>query len=54
LLRGDSLADTGPLASLIARHVDGAVAARVFLNAGVYRWSFVRERANLGPGREDV
>jgi hypothetical protein len=35
-------------------HVDGAVAARVFLNAGVFRWSFVRERAKLGPGREDV
>ena len=35
-------------------HVDGAVAARVFLNGGVFRWSVVRERAQLGPGREDI
>jgi hypothetical protein len=35
-------------------HVDGAVAARVFLNGGVFRWSVVRERAALGPGREDI
>ena len=35
-------------------HVDGAVAARVFLNGGVFRPSVIRERAGRGVGREDV
>jgi len=35
-------------------HVDGAVGAHVFLNGGVFRPSLVRERAGLGPGREDI
>ncbi len=35
-------------------HVDGAVAAHVFLNGGVFRWSIIRERAGLGPAREDI
>ena len=35
-------------------HVDGAVAARVFLNGGVFRPSIIRERAGRGAGREDV
>ena len=35
-------------------HVDGAVAAHVFLNGGVFRPSLIRERAGLGPGREDI
>ena len=34
-------------------HVDGAVAAHVFLSGGV-RPSLIRERAGLGPGREDI
>jgi hypothetical protein len=35
-------------------HVDGAVAATVFLNVGVFRPSLIRERAGLGAGREDI
>ncbi len=35
-------------------HVDGAVAAHVFLSGGVFRPSLIRERAGLGPGREDI
>ena len=35
-------------------HVDGAVAATVFLNVGVIRPSLIRERAGLGAGREDI
>jgi hypothetical protein len=35
-------------------HVDGAVAANVFLNGGVFRPSIIRNRAGLGPGREDI
>jgi len=35
-------------------HVDGAVAAHVFLNGGVFRWSIIRERTGLGPAREDI
>jgi hypothetical protein len=35
-------------------HVDGAVAATVFLHGGVFRPSFIRERAGLGVGREDI
>jgi hypothetical protein len=35
-------------------HVDGAVAARVFLTGGVFRSSILRERAGRGVGREDV
>ena len=35
-------------------HVDGAVAATVFLHAGVFRPSLIRERAGLGAGREDI
>jgi hypothetical protein len=35
-------------------HVDGAVAATVFLHVGVFRPSLIRERAGLGAGREDI
>jgi predicted acylesterase/phospholipase RssA len=35
-------------------HVDGAVAATVFLNGGVFRPSLIRERAGRGVGREDI
>jgi Patatin-like phospholipase len=35
-------------------HVDGAVAATVFLHGGVFRPSLIRERAGLGAGREDI
>lgn len=36
-------------------HVDGGVGARVFLNAGVFRGSVVRDRGgNGGVGREDI
>jgi hypothetical protein len=35
-------------------HVDGAVAATVFLNVGVIRPSHIRERGGLGTGREDI
>jgi len=35
-------------------HVDGAVAANVFLNGGLFRPSILRERAGRGAGREDV
>ena len=35
-------------------HVDGAVAATVFLHGGVIRPSLIRERAGLGVGREDI
>ncbi|HTO47586.1 MAG TPA: patatin-like phospholipase family protein [Burkholderiales bacterium] len=35
-------------------HVDGAVAARVFLSGGVFRFSAIRERAGRGVGREDI
>jgi hypothetical protein len=35
-------------------HVDGAVAATVFLNGGVFRSSILRERAGRGPGREEI
>jgi predicted acylesterase/phospholipase RssA len=35
-------------------HVDGAVAANVFLHGGVFRPSVVRTRGGHGEGREDV
>lgn len=35
-------------------HVDGAVAAQVFHNGGLFSASVVRERAGHGPGREEV
>jgi len=35
-------------------HVDGAVAATVFLHGGVFRPSLIRERAGRGAGREDI
>jgi len=36
-------------------HVDGGVGARVFLNAGVFRGSVIRERGGQGGrGREDI
>ncbi len=35
-------------------HVDGAVAATVFLNAGVFRPSRLHERAGRGVAREDI
>jgi hypothetical protein len=35
-------------------HVDGAVAATVFLNAGVFRPSLIHERAGRGAAREDI
>jgi hypothetical protein len=36
-------------------HVDGGVGARVFLNAGVFRGSVIRERGGQGgKGREDI
>jgi hypothetical protein len=35
-------------------HVDGAVAATVFLHGGVFRPSLIRERAGLGAGREYI
>jgi predicted acylesterase/phospholipase RssA len=35
-------------------HVDGAVAATVFLNVGIIRPSHIRERGGLGTGREDI
>jgi hypothetical protein len=35
-------------------HVDGAVAATVFLNAGVFRPSLSHERAGRGTAREDI
>ncbi len=36
-------------------HVDGGVGARVFLNAGVFRGSVIRERGGHGgKGREDI
>jgi predicted acylesterase/phospholipase RssA len=35
-------------------HVDGAVAANVFLSGGVFRFSLVRSRGEHGPGRESV
>jgi len=35
-------------------HVDGAVAATVFMHGGVFRPSLIRERAGLGAGREDI
>jgi predicted acylesterase/phospholipase RssA len=35
-------------------HVDGAVAANVFLSGGVFRFSLVRGRAGHGPGRSSV
>ena len=35
-------------------HVDGAVAATVFLHSGVFRPSLIRERAGLGAGREEI
>lgn len=35
-------------------HVDGAVAANVFLSGGVFRFSLARERAGVRPGRESV
>jgi hypothetical protein len=35
-------------------HVDGAVAATVFLNAGVFRPSLSHERAGRGTAREDT
>ncbi len=36
-------------------HVDGGVGARVFLNAGVFRASVIRERGGQGgQGREDI
>ena len=35
-------------------HVDGAVAATVFLHAGVFRPSLIHERAGRGAAREDI
>jgi predicted acylesterase/phospholipase RssA len=35
-------------------HVDGGVGARVFLNAGLFRGSVLRERGGAGLGREDI
>jgi hypothetical protein len=35
-------------------HVDGAVAARVFLNGGVIRPSLIRDRGGRGAGQEDI
>jgi predicted acylesterase/phospholipase RssA len=35
-------------------HVDGAVAARVFLTGGVFDSSVIRSRAGRGPGRESI
>jgi hypothetical protein len=35
-------------------HVDGFVAANVFLNAGVFRPSLIHERAGRGAAREDI
>lgn len=35
-------------------HVDGAVAARVFLTGGVFDATMVRNRAGRGPGRETI
>lgn len=35
-------------------HVDGAVAAHVFYNGGLFRASVVRERTGLSPAREDI
>jgi len=35
-------------------HVDGAVAARVFLNGGVFSPEMIRTRAGRGPGREHI
>ncbi|MCC6610534.1 MAG: patatin-like phospholipase family protein [Burkholderiales bacterium] len=35
-------------------HVDGAVAARVFLTGGVFDTAVIRSRAGRGPGREAI
>jgi predicted acylesterase/phospholipase RssA len=35
-------------------HVDGAIAATVFLNAGVVRPTLIHERAGRGAAREDI
>ena len=35
-------------------HVDGAVAARLFLTGGVFDLSIIRKRAGRGPGREHI
>jgi predicted acylesterase/phospholipase RssA len=35
-------------------HVDGAVAARLFLTGGVFDLSIVRKRGGRGPGRENI
>jgi predicted acylesterase/phospholipase RssA len=35
-------------------HVDGAVAARLFLTGGVFDISIIRTRAGRGPGRENI
>lgn len=35
-------------------HVDGAVAANVFLNGGVFRFALVQRRGGRGTGRESV
>jgi predicted acylesterase/phospholipase RssA len=35
-------------------HVDGAVAARLFLTGGVFDSSIIRKRAGRGPGREHI
>jgi hypothetical protein len=35
-------------------HVDGAVAARLFLTGGVFDASLVRKRGGRGPGRENI
>ena len=35
-------------------HVDGFVAANIFLNAGVFRPSLIHERAGRGAAREDI
>ena len=35
-------------------HVDGAVAARLFLTGGVFDLSIIRKRAGRGPGRENI
>lgn len=35
-------------------HVDGAVAARLFLTGGVFDSSIIRKRGGRGPGRENI
>jgi predicted acylesterase/phospholipase RssA len=35
-------------------HVDGAVAANIFLSAGVFRFGLVHERAGRGPLQEEI